>query len=462
MNKTLEMGNQSIGKLLWSFSLPAIIGMLVNALYNVVDRIFVGRGVGSIAIAATTVAFPIMIILFAVSMLVGIGATALISIRLGEQKKDEAEKIMGNAILLLILLPLVLSIFYLLYSDPILILFGASPEVLPYAHDFTRVIMLGSVFGSISFGVNNFIRAEGNPKIAMLTQIFGALANVTLNYIFIFHAGLGIKGSALATVCSQLLTSVWVMSYFLTGRSQLKFRIKNLSPQLPIILKTLTIGFAPFAMQISQSIQQMLLNKTVMFYAGDLALSAVGIMSSIGTLLFMPIVGLSQGAQPLIGYNYGAQQYDRVKETLKKAVISGTLIALSGYVVIRLYPSQVVGLFSEGNVALTELATHAFMIFFSLLPLIAFQIIGSNYFQAVGKPLQSTILSLSRQVLLFIPLLLILPRFWGIEGVWRTAPIADVLSVLITGAFIFFEMRKLPKSKPSVGATEKIELQVSK
>lgn len=459
------MGSKSIGRLLWSFSLPAIIGMLVNALYNVVDRIFVGRGVGSIAIAATTVAFPIMIILFAVSMLIGIGATALVSIRLGQQKKDEAEEIIGNALLLLILLPLILSIFYLFFSDPILVLFGASPDVLPYAHDFTRIIMLGSVFGSISFGVNNFIRAEGNPKIAMYTQLLGALINIVLNYFFIFHLGLGIKGSALATVCSQFFTALWVMGYFYTGRSQLKIRLKNLRPKLPIIISTVSIGFAPFAMQVSQSIQQTILNKTVFFYSGDIALSAVGIMFSIATLLFMPIVGLSQGAQPLIGYNYGAQKYDRVRETLKKAVLAGTCIAVVGFVIVYLFPYQIVGLFSEGDVALTELTTHAMKTFLVMMPFIAFQILCSNYFQAVGKPIQSTILSLSRQVLLFIPLLLILPRFWGIEGVWRTAPIADILSIMITATFIFVEMRHLPKTAVLTvqeDAPEKIELQVSK
>lgn len=450
MDKSLEMRDKNISSLLWKFSLPAIMGMLVNALYNIVDRIFVGRGVGSIAIAATTVSFPIMLILMAVSILIGIGATALISIRLGEQKKEEAEKVAGNATVLLILLPVIIAVIYLIFPEPILVFFGASEEVLPYAREFMHIIMLGAAFGSISMGMNNFIRAEGNPRMAMFTQVIGALINGVLNYIFIFKLGLGIKGSALATVSGQLFSAFLVLSYFLSGRSLVKIRLKNLQLQIPIIIRIISIGFAPFGMQIANSIQQSILNKTLSVYGGDLALSAVGIIMSIAALLFMPIVGLSQGAQPIIGYNYGARQYDRVKETFKIAVIAGTCIAVAGFLVIHVWPTQIVGLFSKGDTALTELTSQAMVVFFALFLVVGFQIIGSNYFQAVGKPVQSIILSLSRQVLLFIPLLLILPHFWGINGVWRTCPIADGLSVLLTASLIYLEMKNLPKSKPLV------------
>ncbi len=255
MKNNMEMRDQSINSLLWKFSLPAIVGMLVNALYNIVDRIFVGRGVGFIAIAATTVAFPIMLILLAISILIGVGATALISIRLGQQKIEEAERVAGNATVMLILLPLIIGAIYLLFPDPILIFFGASQEALPYARDFVQIIMLGAAFGSISMGMNNFIRAEGNPRLAMLTQVIGALINGVLNYIFIFKLGLGIKGSALATVSGQLFSAIWVLSYFLSGRSLVKIRLKNLKLQPPILLSIVSIGFAPFAMQIAHSIQ---------------------------------------------------------------------------------------------------------------------------------------------------------------------------------------------------------------
>ena len=445
MERNIGMRDGKINSLLWKFSLPAIIGMLVHALYNIVDRIFVGRGVGYIAISATTVAFPIMLIMMGVSILIGIGATALISLRLGEQKKEEAEKVTGNGIAMMIILPLLLTVFYLFFSEPILKMFGASDEVLPYARDFTHIIMLGSIFGSISMGMNNFIRAEGNPTFAMTTQIVGALINIVLNYIFIFELGLGIKGSALATVSGQGISALLVLYYYMSGRSLIKIRLKNIKLQLPILISIMSIGFAPFAMQIANSIQQMIINKALVAYGGDMALSALGIMMSIATLLFMPLIGISQGAQPLIGYNYGARQYDRVKETLRKAVIAGTCICLAFYLVIHIWPTQIVGLFSKENAALTQMTSQAMLVYFAMLPILAFQILCATYFQAVGKPIQSTILSLSRQVLLFIPLLLILPRFWGIDGVWRTAPIADSLAALLTAILIYLEMKKINK-----------------
>ena len=452
MDRSQEMRDGSLGRLLWNFSLPAIVGMLVNSLYNVIDRIFVGRGIGSLAIAATTVAFPIMVILMAVSLLIGVGATALISIRLGQQKKEEAEKIAGNAITMLIVLPIIIAVTFFLFAEPILVVFGASPEVLPYALDFTRIIMLGSVFGSISMGVNNFIRAEGNPKVSMYTQLLGAAVDVVLNYIFVFKFGWGMKGSAFATVLAQLISAAWVMGYFFTGRSLIKLKVRNLRPSWPILSSIMAIGLAPFSMQIAASIQQVILNKTLLVHGGDMALSAIGIVMSVATLLFMPVLGVSQGAQPIIGFNFGAQQYARVRATWKMAVWAGTGIALTGYLAIHIWPEQLVGLFSNGNTALTALTTHAMFIYLALIPIVGFQIISSTYFQAVGKARQAIVLSLSRQVLFFIPLLLILPRVWGVEGVWWAAPIADFLAVSLSATMIYFEMRKLRqdelKSRP--------------
>jgi putative MATE family efflux protein len=447
MDNTYALKNDKISRLLWNFSWPAIIAMVVNSLYNIIDRIFVGRGVGSIAIAATTVAFPIMLILLAMSVLIGVGATSLISIRLGENRKQDAEKIIGNAMVMLILLPICISILYFLFSDSILIFFGADIKVLPYAKDFTNIVMAASALGSISMGMVNFIRAEGNPRMAMYTQIIGTLINIVLNYLFVMRLGFGIKGSALATVCGQTFSTIWVLSYFFWGPSLLKIRLKNLRLHKSLVFGIMSIGFAPFAMQLANSLQNTILNKALMTYGGDMALSAMGIIGSVATLMFMPILGISQGAQPIIGFNYGARQYDRVREALKKAVIVGTLIALAGACSVQLWATQIVGLFSNNNVALTTLASHAMKTFFLMFPVAGFQIVSSQYFQAVGKPVQSTILGLSRQLLLLVPLLLILPHFWGIEGVWRTPPIADILSALITASIVSLEIKHMKKKE---------------
>lgn len=456
MNRHDEMRNGNIGKLLWQFSWPAIVGMLSNALYNVVDRIFVGQGVGALAIAATTVAFPLMLILMAVSLLVGVGATALISIRLGEQRLDDAEKVAANATAMLILLPLCISGLYLFFPDPILRAFGASTEVLPYALDFVHIIMLGAVFGSLSMGMNNFIRAEGNPIMAMSTQVLGVIINVILNYIFIFKLGLGIKGSALATVSGQLFSTLWVLSYYMTGRSVVKIKLRNFKLQWGILAGIMAIGFAPFGLQMANCIQQVILNNILVVYGGDLALSAVGILMSIIPLLFMPILGISQGAQPIIGFNYGARQYDRVRLTLKKAIVAASCVSVAGYLIIQIWPLQIVRWFSKDAV-LTQMTAEAMVVYFGMVFIIGFQIVCSTYFQAVGKAFQAAILSLSRQVLLFIPLLLILPHFWGINGVWRTAPIADALSVLITTAVIYNELKQVPDSPRQPGLKEDLE-----
>ncbi len=449
MDRSAELLNKSIGKLLWSFSLPAIVGMLVSSLYNVVDRIFVGRGIGSLAIAATTVALPIMTIMLAISIFIGVGTTALISIRLGQQKREEAEQIAGNGVAMLILLPLIFTAIFFAFSDKILIACGASAEVMPYARDFTYIVVLGGVFGSLGMGVNNFIRAEGNPKISMYTQILGAVVNIVLNYIFIFILKLGIKGSALATVSSQLVSAVWVMGYFYTGKSLVKIRLRNLQPRWAILSGIMAIGFAPFGLQLASSVQQIILNQTLLAYSGDLALSAIGIITSIATLLFMPVLGVSQGAQPIVGFNYGARQYHRVKETWKTAVLAATAISLAGFIAIRIWPVQLVGLFSQGDTVLTELTVHAILIYLAMIWIVGFQVISSTYFQAVGKARQAAVLSLSRQILFFIPALLILPHFWGLKGVWISAPTADVLAVCLTAVMMYFEMRNLEEQEGS-------------
>ena len=446
MGEFNEMGNDKISKLLVKFSLPAIVGMLVNALYNVVDSIFVGRGVGDLALAGITVSLSLMTTFMACVMLVGMGATSLISIRMGERKGEEAEKIIGNALVLFLIIGAVLTVLGLIFLEPILTLFGASPDVMPYALDYMRIILLGSVFMAIGLGMNNFIRAEGNPKIAMNTMLIGAITNIILDYIFIFIFKWGIKGAAFATILSYTVTSSWVLYHFLVGNSKLKIKVENLRLDKLMVKGILLIGFPTFVMQITSSMQHLILNRSLAHHGGDLALAAVGIFMSVSTLLVMPSMGIIHGAQPIIGYNYGAKRYGRVKDTLKLAIISATSIVTLGYLASILWPIQLISLFNE-NPELIKLGTHAMGIFFKFLPLIGVQLMSASYFQAVGKPRQATLLSLSRQVFIFIPLLVILPMRWGLEGIWWSSPISDIAAFAVTGIWLLVEIRYLNTSE---------------
>lgn len=452
MKRTEQIETETIPKLLLRFSLPAIVGLLVNALYNIVDSIFVGRGVGKMGLAAVTVSFPIVTTFIAFIMLIGMGGTALISIRLGEKNEDEAEKIIANALVLFLIIGLSLTIFGLIFIDPILTLFGASSDLLPLARDYLRIILIGSTFLAVGTGMNNFIRGEGNPKTAMNTMVIGTITNIILDYVFIFIFNWGIKGAALATIISYGVTSTWVLYYFLSGSSVLKIHIKNLRLSRPIIRSILIMGFPTFILQVSGSIQQLILNRNLAFYGGDTALAVIGIIMSITTFLVMPAMGISQGAQPIIGYNHGAKNLGRVKSTLKLSILAATFIVTLGYMVSRLWPAQLIGLFNK-DPQLIEQGIHAMRIFFKFIPLVGLQMISSSYFQAVGKPNQATLLGLSRQVLIFIPLLLILPRYWGLEGVWWSAPFSDLGAFILTGLWLWHEIKQLGK----VEAREKLQ-----
>jgi putative MATE family efflux protein len=373
------------------------------ALYNVIDRIFIGNSAGSLGIAAITVGFPIMIVQFAFIGMIGMGATALISIRLGQQKRAEAEFIMGNALTLLVGLSLLMTVLGLLFMDPLLRIFGASDEVLPLARTYIRIILGASIFQSLSFGMNNFIRSEGNPRTAMATMIIGAVLNVLLAPLFIFVFGWGMAGAGLATALSQAVSAIWVTLHFVLGKSSLKIRRENLRVDLATTRQIMALGTPFCAMQLAQSVLSAVMNTSLGIYGGDVAISGMGIVITLMTLIMMPIVGINQGAQPIVGYNYGAQRYDRVKATMKYSVVAATVIATAGFVVIRLFPIQLITIFNSQDAELIAFGSNALVVFMTFLPLIGFQIVGSGYFQAVGKPRQSLILSLSRQVLILIP-----------------------------------------------------------
>lgn len=423
-----------------------MVGMLAQAFYNIVDRIFIGHAVGPEGIAGATVSFPFMLILMAFGMLVGIGTTTLISIRLGEQKRDQAELILGNGAVLLVGQAILLTILGLTFLDPLLRLFGASDTILPYARDYLQIIALGAVFQSVGFGLNAVIRGEGNPRIAMITMLIGAILNTILNPIFMFGFGWGMRGAASATVLAQSVSAVWVLSYFLGGTSLLRLRLTNMRLQWSVCRTILMIGSPPFAMQIAASVLNTILNNQLHTYGGNLAIAVMGIIYAVAMFISMMIFGINQGAQPIIGYNYGAGQYARVKTTLQIAILIATAIASTGFLLVMFFPAPVVWLFNRQDKALLTLGVHAIRITLLMLPVIGFQIVSASYFQAVGKPRHAMLLSLSRQVLFLIPAVLILPYFFGLNGVWAAMPTADLGSSILTACFVAAELRHLHRS----------------
>ena len=443
MDRSKQLGEEKIGKLLMKFSIPAIVGMLVNALYNVVDRIFIGQ-VDTLALSGVTITFPISIIIMAFGMLVGIGAAALISIRLGQKKKEEAEHILGNAFALIIIISLIVTTLGLIFLEPMLLRFGASTDTMPYAKQYITIILIGTVFQSVGFGLNNIIRAEGNPRIAMFTMLIGGVLNTILDPIFIFVFHMGTRGAAVATVISQIVNTIWVLYYFLGGKSVLKILYKNLRLDAKVVKNIFAIGMSPFSMQIAASIVTIISNKSLVKYGGDVSLGAMGAIMSIAMLVLMPVFGINQGCQPIIGYNYGAKRYDRVKHALKLAIIAATTITTTGFIIIQLFPEQLISIFSN-DPALIEVGSRGIKIYLFMLPVIGFQIVSSNYFQAIGKAKISIFLGLSRQVILLIPLLLILPIFFELNGVWASAPSSDIISSILTAVFLFVEIRHLNK-----------------
>ncbi len=449
MDDRSSLGHKNIGTLIWDFSIPAITGMLVNALYNIVDSIFVGHGVGAIGLAAVTIAFPVMIVLMAFGMLVGVGATTLVSIRIGQKRLSDAEKILGNAFVLGLAIAVGMSAVLLLFLDPVLAALGAEPDVLPYARDFTAVILAGSVFMFTGFGLNNIIRAEGHPRIAMMTMVVSALLNTLLNPLFIFVLGLGIKGSALATVISQAVSAVWVVAHFRSRRSLLRLRGANMVPDRKIAAKIVVMGSSAFFMQIAASVVAGLFNNILVVHGGQTAVAAMGIINRVSMVVLMPIFGISQGTQPVIGYNYGAKKFGRVREAVIKGSIAATAVSVAGFILIELFDAYIIRMFSS-EADLIALGAAGLKIFMAMLPLIGFQVMGAGFFQAIGKPMHSLLLSMSRQLLILIPALLILPRFIGLQGVWLAGPIADFGATLVTAALVVAQIRRLEEAEEEI------------
>jgi putative MATE family efflux protein len=445
MEREKRLANENVLSLLISFSIPAIIGMLVNALYNIVDRIYIGKmeGVGQYAITGVGLNFPIMTVIMAFSMLAGIGAASTISIRLGQRKKDEAEHILGNAFILAIIFSIVITIVGLLSIDMLLPIFGASENTLGYAKDYISIILLGTIFSVTSFAMNHSIRAEGNPKRAASTMLIGALLNAVLDPIFIFTFNMGVKGAALATIISQAVSCAWVLSYFLTGKSNLKLKISNFKLDPKILKIIFAIGMSPFAMQLAASVVSITVNKSLMIYGGDLAIGAMTVINSVATLFLMPIFGINQGFQPIVGFNYGAKAYKRVTTTLKYAIAAASIIVILGFILVQALAPQIIKLFND-DPGLVAIGSKGIRIYLCMLPITGFQIISTNFFQSIGKAKISMLLSLLRQVILLIPLYILLPKIFGtLTSIWFAGPAADATASLLTAFFLFRELRHL-------------------
>jgi len=436
-----------VGKLLLKFSLPAIAGMIVNSLYNLVDRIFVGR-TGSLAMTGIGLSLPFMMLLTAISSLVGVGASSLISIKLGENKKDEAHSLLGNAITLLSGFMLLMTILGLIFKVPILKAFGASDVTLPYAVDYMTVILCGSIFQGIGTGLVNVVRAAGHPVKSMMIMIVGTLVNIILDPILIFTLDMGISGAALATIIAQLITAIMVIGHFLSEKSNIKIEKKKLKLHLATIKSILSIGFAAFAMQLSSVVVSIISNNALKMHGGDVAIGAMTIINSVMILFLMTAMGITQGAAPIIGFNYGAKRFDRVKKVLKLELAAVASICTMTFILVQAFPVMLSSIFTS-EPELIEKASNGMRIFLLMLPLISAQVVGANYYQAIGEAKKAAFLGLLRQVILLIPLLLILPNFFGLNGVWGAGALSDLISSMVAIVSLksaFNNLNKLDKN----------------
>ncbi|MDD3230323.1 MAG: MATE family efflux transporter [Oscillospiraceae bacterium] len=357
---------------------------------------------------------------------------------------------MGNAFSLLLIIGILIMVLGQIFLSPLLRLFGASETILPYATEYMRTIFFGSIFQVVSMGMNNFLRADGQPKLAMITMFMGAGVNIVLDPIFIYGFKMGMMGAALATILSQCLSMIWILSYFLGKRANNKLQLKYMKLKPRVMLRITTLGLPGFLMQLSNSLLTAILNRSLMTYGGDIAVSGMGIVNSVQTMLLMPLMGINQGVQPIISFNYGAQKYDRVKTAERLAIIAATAIVLVGWLLTRLFPVQIVSLFNR-EPELVRFGSKALVSWFWFLPVIGFQVLAANFFQAIGRSTSAMVLTLSRQVVLLIPAIFIFPRLWGMSGLLYAAPFADALSALITGIWFWFGMKHLSNGKLNTG-----------
>lgn len=437
------LGTESIGKLLMQYAVPAIIAMTASSLYNMVDSIFIGHGVGTMALSALALTFPLMNLGAAFGALVGVGAATLISVKLGQKDYDTAQRVLGNVFVLNILLGLAFTVIVFPFLNPILYFFGGSDETVEYARQFMEIILLGNVVTHLYLGLNAVLRASGHPKQAMYATIATVAINTILAPIFIFMFDWGIRGAAIATVSAQVIALLWQLKQFNNANELLHFRRGIFRLKRKIVFDSLAIGMSPFLMNLAACLIVILINQGLKKYGGDLAIGAFGIVNRLVFIVVMIVMGLNQGMQPIAGYNFGAKLYDRVNKVLKLTIIYATCVTTFGFLVGMLAPNLVVGIFTS-DAELTELSATGLRITVMFFPIIGFQMVTSNFFQSIGMAGKAIFLSLTRQmlILLLLPCLLILPHFFGVAGVWYSMPVSDLLASLIALVMLVYQFRK--------------------
>ncbi len=443
---TLELGTKPVGQLLMRYAIPAIIAMTASSLYNMVDSIFIGQGVGALAISGLAITFPLMNLSTAFGAGVGVGASSLLSVKLGQKDYEAAQNILGNTVVLNVITGVCFSIITLLFLDPILMFFGASAQTLPYAKDYMEIILLGNVVTHLYFGLNALQRAAGKPQLSMYMTIFTVIVNAILDPIFIWPLGLGIRGAAYATVLSQLLALIWQLVMFSNKAEFIHFKRGIYRLRSRLVKNILAIGMSPFSMNVCACFVVIIINNSLVTHGGDMAVGAYGIINRIAFIFVMITIGVNQGMQPIAGYNYGAMKFDRMMRVLKYAVIGGTCVTTTGFIVGEVFPEQCVRLFTTDQ-TLIDLSVHAMRITMVTFPIIGYQMVIANFFQSIGKAKVSIFLSLSRQLLFLIPMLLVLPSLYGVDGVWYSMPVADTISSVVTAIIMALFMRRINKQK---------------
>ena len=431
--------------LLFKFSIPSIIGLLISSMYNLIDTIFVGNGVGSIAIAALTIVFPIQIIMLAIGLMVGVGTASIISRALGRDEKALAARATGNAIILNLFINLILMAGSYLFIDDLLRFFGASANVLPYAREYLSVILFGFVFFSFSLAANHIIRAEGRPRAAIYPMVVGAVLNIILDPVFIFVLDMGVRGAAIATIISQTATVLHIMLYFYLGKSILRPGRKVLRPDPRMMRHILTIGFPSFLTAIIDSIIFLVFNRAILYYGNDTYIAIAGITIRILDIVTKPIVGISYGFSTIAGFNYGAGLFKRVRIILREAVLWTSIIAFSGFIAAMIFPRWLFRIFTDNTQVISN-GIVPMRIIVMLLPMLGFLVVGGMLFQAIGKPLPALIINVSRQIIFLLPAIFILPLYLGLNGVFLSWPVSDFLSFIVTLVLVVIELKYISRT----------------